>query len=106
MNNKKLTKQIMRRVYTVWTMRVLTNRVALKLYALGLFVALSSNYISFKAVISNFMSAYKTSFSSFMYSAFANTEIVTLILIAGTIAVLLWLMKDIVFSYKHSSVAI
>lgn len=96
----------MRRVYAVWAMRALMNRVSLKLYALVVFVALSSNYISFKAVVSNFMSVYKTSFSSFIYSAFINTEVITLMLIAGTIAVSLWLMKDIVFSYKHSSAVV
>jgi len=104
--NEQLTKQIMRRVYVVWAMRALVSSVALKLYTLVVFIIAFANYVSFKDVINNFMSVYKTSFSSFMYSAFANTEVVTLALIAGTTALLFWLVKDIMFTHKHSSVAI
>jgi len=86
MNNTQLQKQIMRRVYVAWAMRTLVSSVALRLYALVAFVIVSLNYVSFKDVTSNFMNVYKTSPSSFVYSAFANTEIVTLVLIAGIVA--------------------
>jgi len=101
MNNTQLQKRIMRRVYAVWVMRALVGGVALKLYTLLAFAVVSLRYISFGDVARNFMDVYKTSSSTFIYSAFANTEIMTLALLAGMILVVSWLMKDIVFTHKR-----
>lgn len=99
--NIKLKKQIMRRIYTVWVLRTLSQPALLKIYTLAVFILFSSRYVSIKDVSSNFLTVYKTSFSSFMYSAFANTEIITLMLMIGMVFILSWLMKDFLFTQKN-----
>jgi len=95
MNNIQLKKQIMRRVYTIWFMRLLVRPTAIKFYLLCIMLWQSFSYVSFASVIKNLpnITHIKSLYSFFAY-AFLNTEAVVQVFAIAAMAIILWLIKD------------
>ena len=91
-----LTKRIMRRVYFVWFMRQIFNRVTAKLALVLLFIWQFVQYVSVRDVISNWHPAdWGISGSyAFFESALRNTEFTVQILMLGMAVVLALLVRD------------
>jgi len=94
MNSNILKKRIMRRVYVIYTLRQALSPLALKVYVLAVsFVGIAS-LVSVGNVFAN-MPADLLGMFTFVFYALTHTEFVVQLLIFGTLAVALWLVRDL-----------
>jgi hypothetical protein len=92
----QLQKEIMSRVYMAYTLRRLTQPMVLKLGALGAFVFLSTIFISVRNIAANAPAVSNPGeFSSFIYSAFMNTEVGIKVIFVGGMVTALLVARDV-----------
>ena len=101
--NTELTKRIMRRVYLVWGLRMLISPLFLKSLIVLAFLYRSTAYISYSNVLANrpVISDIPRNLA-FMRDAFMHTEVTSVLLITGTLAVSIWLATDFLRKSQHS----
>ncbi len=86
----------MGRVYMIFFMKKLYGRIALKTYALIGLVLLQSELVSVKNVIANMPAVTDISAVYRFYSyAFFNTHIAVQVAVVASLAVGLWLFRDL-----------
>ena len=88
-------KQIMRRVYFVWTLKTIFSATTTKIAAFAVLLWQLSVHVSIRQVFENW--TYDSGISSgyaFIESAFLNTELTTQVLLAGMGVVAILLAKD------------
>jgi len=86
----------MGRVYMIFFMKKLYGRIAVKTYALVGLVLLQSELVSLKNVIANMPALTDVSALYRFYSyAFLNTQIAVQVAIIASLAVGLWLFRDL-----------
>lgn len=99
-----LKKKIMRRVYTMYVLRLIINRFALKCVVLLFFAVGVVSVVSVTDVLANMPSLLDTA-ALFYFSkyAFMNAELTVQTLLFGTTVFMMWLAKDLIilsFSLK------
>jgi hypothetical protein len=101
--NNDLTKRIMRRVYVVWGLRMLVHPLFLKSLIAILLLYRSTAYISYTSVLANrpVISDIPRNLA-FVQDAFMNTEVTSVLLILGTLAVMAWLAMDFIGKTRHA----
>lgn len=87
MEQAKLQKQIMRRVYMSFAVSRLTHPLTTRVLAALVLLTTMSSFVSFKAVFSNMLEVPVGSLDTFFLTALANTEAWTLFLIGGLLFV-------------------
>lgn len=93
--NKDLTKRIMRRVYFVWGLRMILSPLFLKSLIALVFLSRSTTYISYSNVFANRPEISDIPRNlAFVRDAFMHTEVTSVLLILGTLAVMTWLATD------------
>lgn len=96
MTNDKIKKRIMRRIYVLFVLRKLINARAMKVYTVTGFIYGMLSLVSVGNIVANMPQISDISgLLTFMTYALTHTEFVVQILIFGTLAVSLWLVKDI-----------
>jgi|GEM_PF-1692132 len=101
--NKQLTNRIMRRVYLVYGLRMLLNPVFLKSLIVLVFLSRSTAYISYSQVLANRPRIADIPANlAFMKDAFMHTEVTSMLLITGILAVSAWLASDVLRRSQHS----
>jgi len=96
MTNNKLKKRIMRRIYVLFVLRKLINAKAMKAYTVTGFIYGVLSLVSIGNIVANMPQISDLSgLLTFVLYALTHTEFVVQILIFGTLAVSLWLVKDI-----------
>ena len=88
----------MRRVYFLYIVRTLLQPVVIKSLLVLALVLQMSRYVSFGSVVENMPSTY-SGLPTFISGALANTESITLTLLAIALATGVWLIRD-VFSHR------
>lgn len=92
-NQTQLQKKIMRRVYIIYTLRTILQPLVIKSLVGLMLVFRLSHYVSFAAVAEN-MPRSLNKLPVFLSGAIANTEAMTLIIMALMVFVGVWLMRD------------
>jgi hypothetical protein len=89
-----LHKRIMRRVYAIYFLRLLTHRCVLKTAMIAVLVVFSGRYVSYGAVFENLPSNYMK-LPMFIGGAISNTEFVTIGLVFSVLVLFLFLVRDV-----------
>ena len=108
MNEKRLKKKIMRRVYTVYYMRQLRRVLAVEVFAFTFFAFMLISRISVSHIIEN-MPRFSDipALFRFLTAAFFNTEFVVQVVFVGVAVASFLLLKDIIKIYpKETTVAV
>lgn len=91
----------MRRVYLVYIARTVLQPAVIKALLVGVLLWRVSRYVSFAAVLHNMPRSYDA-LPVFVSGAFANTEAITLVLLAAVGAVGIWLIRDVAVRTSHA----
>lgn len=98
--NTHLTRRIIRRVRTVYYTRMLLSQEALKLYALFMLLIGLVSTVSVREVIANVPDEGLGALYNFVLFAVVHTELVVQLMLAGILATLLWIFRDV---FQHLS---
>src|SRR3990167_5544531 len=89
--DQALTKRIMRRIYLVWSIRMLVHPTTLKVLIAALFVARSTTYVSYANVFANMPALYDVSAGmQFVKVAMYHTHPMTLVLLSSVAWLAVW----------------
>jgi hypothetical protein len=101
--NRDLSRRIMRRVYFVWGLRMVLNPLFLKSLIALVLLSRSTAYISYSNVLANrpVISDIPRNLA-FVQDAFMQTEVTSVFLVLGTLAVMAWLATDVLRKQSHS----
>jgi hypothetical protein len=98
---KQLKKDIMRRIYVVWTLRMLTKPIVLKPVILFVLLWQTANLVSVGSVFRNAPALANLSADfSFFRAAFFNTELTIQLLLLAALAMGAWLVKDTLSGFR------
>ncbi|MEK7581938.1 MAG: hypothetical protein AAB488_01250 [Patescibacteria group bacterium] len=101
--NIQFKKETMLRIYSVFLIKKLYGRIAVKTYILAGLIYIQAKLIFVKAVINNAPAFTDVSALYNFYSyAFLNTQAVTQITMVAGIVTLLWLFRDLL--HKENTV--
>ncbi len=101
--NKDLSRRIMRRIYVVWAFRTLLNPLFLKSLIVFVFIARSTEYISYSNVFANAPALTDIPRNVvFAREALMHTEATSLGLLLGILAVTAWLATDFLSKTRHA----
>lgn len=101
--NTDLSKRIMRRVYFVWGLRMALHPLFLKSLIAALLVSRSTEYISYSQVLANRPRIADIPANlAFISEAFVKTEVASVFLILGTMALVAWLATDMFRKESHA----
>lgn len=104
MEQKDIKKRIMRRIKTIYYLRKILNPFTMKGTVLAFSLAGFASLVHVAAVFENMPSLLNTtSFLSFSYNAFLNTEFAVQALILALFVTTVWLMRDVVLKIPHST---
>jgi len=109
-NNLHIRKYVMRRVYMTYVLRQLQSPLALKAYSLLAVFLVLARSVSLGNVIANMPNIFKLSdLYIFFSSAFINTEVVAQIGTIALLAIVTFLVKDMLTKkaefYPHMGVS-
>ncbi len=103
MENSKLKSRIMRRVRTIYFLRKVINPFMIKLYAFVAFFVSVSSLVSLPDIIRNTKNISGIEqLTIFTTSAFSSTELTVQILSISIAFVAIWILFDLVNSYKNT----
>lgn len=93
---KQLKRSIMRRIWTIWTIRQVLNPVFLKVLIIATFVWQTRPYVYYAQVFRNAPAPWEIERSlTFATSAIAHAQPVTVVFMFGVALFALWLASDI-----------
>lgn len=92
-----LKKRIMRRIYTVYALRYVLSRTAFKVYAAVALLFGIKIFVHVAAVAENMPDLNNVAgLYNFTASAVVNTELAVQLIVFGTAALAVWIMRDAV----------
>jgi len=106
MENLKLQKKTMRRVYAVYVLKNILNPLAVKVYALAVFAVWASIYVSAGNVFANAknISGFSGAFD-FSLSAITQTEFVVQAIVLAVVILVAFLIRDIAKNIIQTNIA-
>ena len=101
--DQALTKRIMRRIYLIWSIRLLLHPTTLKVLIAALLVVRSMKYVSYTNVFANMPALYDVSAGmQFVKAAMYNTHPMTLVLLSSVAWLAMWAAADMFFRRKEA----
>lgn len=98
-----LTKRIMRRVYLVWSIRLLLHPTTLKVLIAAFLVFRSMKYVSYANVLANMPSLADISAQiEFARSAMYHAQPMTLVLLSSVAWLCVWAVADTLFRKREA----
>jgi hypothetical protein len=102
--NAELSSRIMRRVYFVWGLRMVLNPRFLKSLIALVLLYRTTEYVSYTHVLANRPRIADIPANlAFISEAFAKTEVASVLLIVGTMALMAWLASDFMSKTRQQS---
>lgn len=90
-----LTKRIMRRIYLIWSIRMLLHPTTLKVLIAVIFVARSTKYVSYANVFANMPPAFDMHAGFvFLKAAMHHAHPMTLVLLSSAAWLAVWIAFD------------
>jgi hypothetical protein len=103
MESNELKNNIMRRVRRIYILRQVLNPLTLKIYALALMGIIASYLVSIPDILRNIPISDLSALYTFGTFSIVHTEVYVQLMVAAALALLLWLMRDIVRSMRGHS---
>lgn len=98
-----LTKRIMRRVYFVWSLRLVLHPTTLKVLIASLLVFRSMRYVSYTNVLANMPSLADMSAQiEFARSALHHTQPMAIVLMSSVAWLSVWVAADMLFRRREA----
>ncbi|OGZ08432.1 MAG: hypothetical protein A3C93_01445 [Candidatus Lloydbacteria bacterium RIFCSPHIGHO2_02_FULL_54_17] len=101
--DRQLTKRIMRRIYLIWSIRLLLHPTTLKALIAALLIVRSMEYVSYANVFANMPALYNVSAGmQFVKVAMYHTHPMTLVLLSSVAWLAVWAVADMLFRKKEA----
>ena len=104
MNTKQIQKNIMRRVYYAYALRLAVNRLTVHTLLAGVALFIMTQFVHFAAVFQNFSQVPVANVDNFVMSALTHTEAWTLLTLAAFGAVCVSYLRALVVGSTHATV--
>ena len=98
-----LSKRIMRRVYLIWSIRLLLHPTMVKVLLAALLLVRSMKYVSYANVFANMPALFDVPAGvQFMRSALHHTQPMTIVLLSSVVWLSVWVIADALFRRREA----